>query len=66
MTTIENVQAVLDAYNNQQDTRYKYALILQTEKEELESDSFLLECLHNEGVDNWIGYGEALSMLEEG
>jgi hypothetical protein len=66
MTTIEDVQTVLDAYNSHQDTRYKYALILQTEKEELESDSFLLECLHNEGVDDWIGYGEALATSEEG
>jgi hypothetical protein len=66
MTTIEDVQTVLDAYNSHQDTRYKYVLILQTEKEELESDSFLLECLHNEGVDDWIGYGEALATSEEG
>ena len=36
-----------------------YTLILNTDLEKLEDESYFLNCLEMAGVDNWDGYSEA-------
>ena len=40
-----------------------YTLILNTDLEKLEDESYFLNCLEMAGVDNWDGYGEAQKMI---
>ena len=40
-----------------------YTLILNTDLEKLEDDSYFLNCLDMAGVDNWDGYSEAQKMM---
>lgn len=40
-----------------------YTLLLNTDLEQLEDDSYFLNCLEMAGVDNWDGYGEAQEMM---
>lgn len=42
-----------------------YTLLLNTDLEQLEDDSYFLNCLEMAGVDNWDGYEEAQRMLNE-
>lgn len=40
-----------------------YTLILNTDLEKLEDESYFLNCLEMAGVDNWDGYSEAQKMM---
>ena len=40
-----------------------YTLLLNTDLEHLEDDSYFLNCLEMAGVDNWDGYEEAQKMM---
>ena len=40
-----------------------YTLILNTDLEKLEDESYFLNCLEMAGVDNWDGYSEAQEMM---
>lgn len=40
-----------------------YTLLLNTDLEQLEDDSYFFNCLKMAGVDNWDGYGEAQEMM---
>ena len=40
-----------------------YTLILNTDLEKLEDESYFLNCLEMAGVDNWDGYEEAQKMM---
>lgn len=40
-----------------------YTLLLNTDLEQLEDDSYFLNCLEMAGVDNWDGYEEAQKMM---
>ena len=40
-----------------------YTLILNTDLEKLEDESYFLNCLEMAGVDNWDGYSEAQKMI---
>ena len=40
--------------------------ITLAEYEELKSDSYFLQCLRNNGVDNWEWYGEACDEFNQG
>lgn len=33
---------------------------------QLIDDQYFLQCLRNAGVDNWIGYGDAVAAFEDG
>ena len=40
-----------------------YTLLLNTDLEQLEDESYFLNCLEMAGVDNWDGYSEAQKMM---
>ena len=40
-----------------------YTLLLNTDLEKLEDESYFLNCLEMAGVDNWDGYSEAQKMM---
>ena len=40
-----------------------YTLVLNTDLEKLEDESYFLNCLEMAGVDNWDGYSEAQKMM---
>jgi hypothetical protein len=40
--------------------------ITKEEYERLLEDSEFLNCLRAQGVDNWVGYDDAVDMLREG
>ena len=53
---IKEVERLLDDLRD-------YTLLLNTDLEQLEDDSYFLNCLEMAGVDNWDGYEEAQKMM---